>query len=130
MIEAGLVSLIRANTDLSTIIGNQIYAVMVPQNATYPCLSYHTTSKPPVVAVDRSGQEYARIQIDCWGSSYGSVKTLQAKLRALLDGFQGTCPDGSTVVDCFRDVEADYWESDSKTFRAMCEYVIQYPSGQ
>jgi hypothetical protein len=130
MIESGVVSLIKADTDLATVVGGQIYPVIVPATASYPCLSYHTMSKPPEVALDRSAQETARIQIDCWGLSYGSVKALQQKIHTLLDGFQGICPDGTDISLCVRDVEADYWESDAKVFRAMSEYLIEYPSGQ
>src|SRR5664279_2049700 len=98
MIEAGLESLIRADTDLITTIGGKIYAVVVPSTATYPCLSYHTMSGPPEVNFDNTAQETVRIQIDCWASSFAAVKTLQQKLHTLLDGYQGTCPDG-TVID-------------------------------
>jgi hypothetical protein len=130
MIEAGLVSLLKSDSSISTIVGSRIYPVIVPATASYPCLSYHTMSKPPEVNLDNSAQETARIQIDCWGTSYASVKTLQAALHTLLDGYQGICPDNTDINLCTRDVEADYWESDSKTFRAMSEYLIDYPSGQ
>ena len=130
MIESSVVSLLKGNAPLVAAIGGQVYAVIVPATATYPCISYHSMSKPPSVCIDRAAQETARIQIDCWGSSYASVKTLQQQLHSLLDGFQGKCPDNTFIDDILRDVESDYWESDAKVFRAMSEYIITYPSGQ
>jgi hypothetical protein len=80
--------------------------------------------------MDRSGNESKRVQFDCWGKTYADCKALQVALHALLDGFQGLLPDGTDVDTISRDVEADYWESDSETFRAMSEYLVQYSSGQ
>ena len=130
MIESGLVSLLKSDPEISALVGSRVYPVIVPATATYPCLSYHTVSKPPEVTLDKSAQETARIQIDCWGNSYSSVKALQQKLHTLLDGFLGTCPDGTDISLCTRDIEGDYWESDAKVFRCLSEYLVEYPSGQ
>jgi hypothetical protein len=130
VIEAGLVSLLRSNAPLSALIGTRLYGVLVPSDAKYPCLSYTPMGKPPEVNLDKSAVETKRIQIDCWAKTYTDAKNLQVLLHALLDGYQGTCPDGTTITLSTRDVEADYFESDNETFRAMSEYLFTFPSGQ
>lgn len=134
MIESGLVSLLRVTPAITALIGTDhskdVYAVLVPPTATYPCLSYHSTSKPPEVSLDNSGQESTRIQIDCWAKSYAEVKALQVALHALLDGFKGRLPDGTLVDLSTRDVEGDYYESDNEIFRCLSEYIFTHPSGQ
>ena len=88
MIEQGIVALLKATPAIAALIGTRVYPVMVPPDATYPCLSYTTMSKPPDVNMDRSANETKRFQFDCWSSSYGSVKALQSALHALLPGGQ------------------------------------------
>lgn len=130
MIESGLVSLLRATVPITTLVGTRIYAVLVPADATYPCISYTAMGKPPAVNIDRSAEEFKRVQIDCWGRTFAEVKNIQVQLHALLDGFQGSCPDGTKVSLSTRDIEADFFESDNEMFRAMSEYIFTYPSGQ
>src|SRR5487761_2364819 len=112
MIEAGIESLLLTAPEITSIIGTALYAVLVPPDATYPCLSYSTITRPPQVNLDKSALESKRVQIDCWAKSYPEVKVLQVTLHAALDGYQGTLPDGTIVNTCDRDIEADYFESD------------------
>jgi hypothetical protein len=130
MIEAGIDALLRATPSVALLIPGGIFAVLVPPDAVYPCISFHTMSKPPMVNLDKSAEEATRVQIDCWAKDYISAKNIQATLHALLDGYQGTLPNGTIVNLCARDVESDYFESDDEMFRAMSEYVITFPAGQ
>ena len=63
MIEKGLLTHLKANVAL---VSNRVYAQFLPQDSTFPAITYSTISG--VRNYHHSGQSYAehRIQIDCW----------------------------------------------------------------
>ncbi len=126
MIEQGITTLLTADSTLSGLIGTRLFPVFVPEDPTYPCVSYQVVSGSSDYSVDGTYETWKRIQFDAWGSAYADVKTIQKALHAVLDGFSGTLSDGTTVLGAFRGVELDEFEVDSRTYRALTEYSFHF----
>ena len=127
MIEQGLTTLLSNNPQLQTLIGTCLYPVLVPEQTTYPCLSYQAVSASSDYALEGSSERWKRLQFDAWGQAYADCKNVMAALDAALDGLTGALPDGTVVLGAFRGgVELDLSEPYSRTFRTMVEYTFHY----
>ena len=127
MIEQGITTLIVSDAGMNAVIGSGcLYPVQLPENPTYPCLSYQVVSSFSDYSTDGSAEITKRIQFDGWGNAYADCKAIQAALHQLLDAFKGTLSEGTVVLGTFRGVEIDFFEQYSRVYRTMTEYVFHY----
>jgi hypothetical protein len=134
MLEAGLSQLVAAAAGVQALIGSpaRLYPVLVPENATFPCATYQVISTVP--GYTHSGAnpiEKRRVQFDTWSggasnANYADVKNLQAAIRAVLEGFQGTLPDGTLVAGIFVAHAADLYEQDARAYRTTTDYMVHF----
>ena len=126
MIEAGLVTLLLADTTLSGLISNRLYPVLLPEPTTYPCLSYQVITASSYFSFDRREIATTRIQFDAWGNSYADCKNVLLALDHVLNAYSGTLADGTKILIAVSLQELDGFESDSRVFRSIAEYEIQH----
>jgi hypothetical protein len=89
MIEQDLRTALLAHAPLTSIVGQNIAALVVPEAATSPYVTYQ-------VVVDVSNQclqgnvyqNSTRLQIDCWSTSYANVKAIKEAVINSLVGFK------------------------------------------
>ena len=91
-----------------------------------PCLSFQVTASETEWAMDSTAIQTKRIQFDAWATDYATAKQIEAALSFLLDGYTGTLPDGTQVIGCFGELVIDSWEPNSKVYRVMAEYSVQF----
>jgi uncharacterized protein DUF3168 len=128
MIETGLVALLETDATLAGLISGRIYPVTLPEaSALYPSLTYQNVASPdPEFTFDARVTNYARIQIDAYGPSYLACKQVLAAVSSILQGYQGTLNDGTRVIWAFQSNQIDRFENDSRVYRAISEYEIEY----
>jgi hypothetical protein len=142
MIEKGLIPFLLADAGVAALVGTRVYPNKVPQDVTtWPRIILHRISTTrPKSNQGRVGQVSARLQLECWGLTYLSAKTLaMAVLNARgpdgiagprLDGFKGRM--GNVVVQsCFaEDEREDYFApafgDDVGAHRVMFDLVIWF----
>jgi hypothetical protein len=78
-----------------------------------------------------SGLSEARLQVDCWGETYTSAKTVARAVIASLSAFVGTV--GSTEFqNILLDAERDFREGGSNAaeylFRTNLDFIIWFKS--
>lgn len=82
MLEESIYAHLSTVAAVSTLAGTRIYPVFLPQDPTYPAISYQRISSQPQVAIGGfCNLDNPRIQIDCWASSYSAVKSLAEAVR-------------------------------------------------
>lgn len=126
MIEDGIVALLRADATLTGLIGNRIYAVIVPEPTVYPCLSYQVVSASPEYTLDSKRCGAKRIQFDAWGTSYSDCKNVLRALSKVLELFRGLLPDGTRALLIYNVLELDQFESDGRVYRSLADYRANY----
>ena len=127
MLEDGIYALLSNDAALTALVGaSGIYPVMIPDTASFPCLSYQVAADVSDLTLDSENISNTRVQFDVWGSVYGDCKAVVRTLRALLDGYSGTLPDGTLIKGTFRGISVDNFERDSKCFRILAEYRFIY----
>lgn len=85
-IEVDLRALILAAPAVAALVGDRGYPVILPQGATFPAFTYQRISGGTRVAshAGDSGLTLARIQVDCWASTYLAAKAACDAIRRAL----------------------------------------------
>lgn len=131
MFEPGMVALIVGDGPTAALIGTRLYPVQgVPDNPTFPYVTYQDITGSSDYAFDGAELRSARIQFDVWSDGnvdaatpgYGLNKSILNCLRNLLSGFVGTLNDGTRVLFTDRLNQMDQFDDDSRTYRSVAEY--------
>ena len=83
----------RLSTDsnITAIVGTNIYPDITPQNVDYPFVVYTATNSTPVDYKDgQSNLEEINLQIDVYTQNYDTTQNLANLIRNRLDRFVGT----------------------------------------
>jgi hypothetical protein len=128
--EEALIAKLLGDSGVSALAGNRIYPVARPQGSLLPAIVLATVSNVPVYTNDgEAGIAEARVQIDCWGATYGSVKAASRAVTASLSAFFGTV-DGTVFQYVLLDGERDSRESGSNVaeylFRTQLDFRVWY----
>jgi hypothetical protein len=63
-------TLLRTDPGVAALVGARIYPGQIPQNASYPCITYALIDDPSVNSHQgSSGLAEARFQFDCWAKT-------------------------------------------------------------
>jgi hypothetical protein len=119
-IESSLVEFLQSVT-------TEIYPVVLPEKHTLPAISYYLNSSRRRYSADGPSTYPADIQLNLWASTYSGVKTLQADVIELINGYSGTF--GDYYVDPIAiENEADVYEDDTGYFGVTLFFSIWYRS--
>jgi len=94
MIDAALRTILANDADVTALVGSgsnaRIYPMLVPENGTYPCITYQEISYIiPRGLVNAAGPATSRYQFNCWARTALAAKELAEAVRGGLDGYQG-----------------------------------------
>mgnify|MGYP002654589094 FL=1 len=88
--EEALRTLLRGNAAVAALVGSRVDWGMRPQGSGLPAICLTTISDAPVNhSLDGPGVSRARVQVDCFGATYGSAKDTARAVRRLLDTYSG-----------------------------------------
>lgn len=119
-----------ATSGVTTLVSQRIYCGSRPQGGTLPDIIINRVSGAPVYTDDgESGLAEARIEIDCWGTTYGAAKNVARAVIASLSAFFGTV--GSTtfqyiLLDAERDFREGGGNASEYLFRTNMDFVIWF----
>jgi len=98
---------------------NRIHPVVLPQGtvAAFPAVTYQRVSGDRVYSLSGySTLENARLQIDCWATSFETVKDLGDKMRQVVDS--ATAFASNLISD------QDLYENEVKVYRVSMDFSI------
>jgi len=105
---------LRAMLEQHAGVSGRIYPVKLPQNPTYPALTYQVITGPRDYTQDGpDGATRFRVQIDIRDTTYTGCRTVRDALVGGVSGLNHE-PFGSPAVEvlgCFIDSERDFYES-------------------
>lgn len=91
MIEADLVTRLKAASAVTAIAGQRIYPAPAPEGAALPCVTWHPlTDIPTRVAEGVTNYRRSRFQLSVWAESVLTVVNLAAAVRASIDTWKST----------------------------------------
>ena len=106
----------------ATLLGNRVYPVKLPQNASFPAARYVRVGT--VRGYTHNGPDClpaVQFQIDVFDNTFAGVRAAWEQVRQSLSGFQGV-----DILIATLDTERDDFEDDTKLYRVMADFVILY----
>lgn len=125
MIETTICGYLLTKSAITALIGTRIRPIALQQGEALPAIAYSLVGES--IDYRHSGKNYteSRMQFDVVATSYLAAKTIAEALDATLSGLSGTV--GSIVVDgIFKNLEIDEYEDETKTYRVILDYSINY----
>lgn len=123
--EADLIAKIMGTPAVSALVSTRVNWSRRPQGQALPAIVLHRIGgTPDVHHGGPSGLAVSRVQVDCWGSSYGSAKALARAVQNAITA--RTFTQGSTRFDVIL-VDSERDDSDDQTtplFRTSLDLMV------
>lgn len=127
--EAALITKLLASAGITALVGQRINWSRRPQGETLPAVvlhridggrDYHTQGA--------SGLVESRVQVDCWGSSYGSAKAVARQVEAAVSGARFT--QGAIRFDAILilDERDSTFDETTPIFRTSIDLAVHHAS--
>lgn len=126
MIHEGIVSLLAASDVGTSYVGDRIYAVLLPRDTAFPCITYADVSVSRIGSLDGSTITDRRIQFNFWGRTFKEAKSAQEALDSIFGNYVGTLPDGTRIIQVMPGTQQDLYEADSKLYHSISDYLFSY----
>lgn len=80
-------SILTADTAVAAIVATRVYPLVIPQRSSLPAVTYQRVYGAPVNDLAGAGEKvHARVQVDCWATSYSTVRSLADAVNSALGG--------------------------------------------
>lgn len=119
-----------SHSGVSGIVGTRVYRRKIPQESTFPLITYFRVSKvkPHAMGTD-PGVVTARFQIDSWAeTSHADCEALAAQVRLALGRWSSTV-DAVDVQDSLEEGEQDQFADEAKLgglYHIPLDFMISY----
>ena len=124
-IEGTLYTRLTTHAGLSALIVDRVFPNHLPQDVTYPAISYRRVTAPRVSNYGSdAGIVRARFQIDVWASSYDSASAVREQVRLALQRWSNTA--GTVVQDTFFLDDQELYEDDIDVHHFPLDFEIIY----
>lgn len=93
--EKAIRALLKADAAIAAHCAGRVYFGSAPQGKPYPLIILNTISDTEGMTLDGpDGLPDARLQVDCYATTYGGAKELSRDIRKLLSGYAGGAIQG------------------------------------
>jgi hypothetical protein len=116
MIEQNIYQLLSTAPAITALIGTRAYPVVIPDDPTLPAISYSIVGSSAKATFTTAGTQRFRIEVNCWGSTYGSAITLRAAVISSLNGYS----NGTVSIQYL--MSQDLFDDELLQYRAICEF--------
>jgi hypothetical protein len=127
--EAALIAKLLASTAVTNLVSVRINWSRRPQGAALPCIVLQRVSGlPDVHHAGASGLVVSRVQVDCWGASYGSAKAVARAVETAITAqtfTQGATRFDVILIDSERD---DSTDETTPLFRTSLDLMVHHAS--
>ena len=126
-VEAAVFDLLSNDAGVSGVVSNRIYPVKLPQDPTYPAVTYFRVSALRHSAMGKdTGLVEKRIQISSWAKLYSEVNDLADRVRDAMQRTRGVF-SGVEILDIFMDGDGpEIWEDEVNVYQAITDCNVIY----
>lgn len=125
--EAALIAKLLATAGVTALVSTRINWSRRPQGAALPAIVLHRVSGlPDVHHAGASGLVVSRVQVDCWGASYGSAKGVARAVETAITAqtfTQGATRFDVILIDSERD---DSTDETTPLFRTSLDLMVHH----
>jgi hypothetical protein len=125
--EAALLARLLATAGVTALVSTRINWLRRPQGEPLPCIVLHRIDGvPDVTHGGASGLVVSRVQVDCWGASFGSAKSIARAVQTAITA--QTFTQGATRFDVILiadERDSTFDENNTPIFRTSLDLMIQ-----
>ena len=118
--EIVLLRTLKADLGLSELIGNKVFALVIPQGTKLPCITFQRIGGMPANTLSgHSGLEEIDLQIDVWARDYDEAKAIAKAVRAAM-------PPSGPRFSAHLIEDQDLYEDGTNYFRVSMEFKVWF----
>lgn len=125
--EAALIAKLLATAGVTALVSTRINWLRRPQGEALPAIVLHRIDgTPDVTHGGASGLVVSRVQVDCWGASFGSAKAIARAVQTAITA--QTFTQGATRFDVILiadERDSTFDENNTPIFRTSLDLMIQ-----
>jgi hypothetical protein len=135
MMLQGLFNYLTDDTGVKALISNRLFPLLAKQGTAFPYAVYSVISAERVHSDDGPAlNAMPRVQIDCYGRTYGQAREVFEAMRTALDGFSGffetndSPPEQVNIqaVELLNESDFIEEEGDKRIFRVSADFWIMF----
>ena len=118
--EIVLLRTLREDAGLSALVGNKVFALVIPQGTKLPCITFQRIGGMPANTLSgHSGLEEIDLQIDVWARDYDEAKAIAKAVRAAM-------PPSGPRFSAHLIEDQDLYEDGTYYFRVNMEFKVWF----
>ena len=118
--EIVLLRTLREDAGLSALVGNKVFALVIPQGTKLPCITFQRIGGVPANPLSgHSGLEEIDLQIDVWARDYDEAKAIAKAVRAAM-------PPSGPRFSAHLIEDQDLYEDGTNYFRVNMEFKVWF----
>ena len=118
--EIVLLRTLREDAGLSALVGNKVFALVIPQGTKLPCITFQCIGGMPANTLSgHSGLEEIDLQIDVWARDYDEAKAIAKAVRAAM-------PPSGPRFSAHLIEDQDLYEDGTNYFRVNMEFKVWF----
>ena len=115
-----------AHAGLAALVGQKIYALILPQTISYPAVSYTTISRTPEQTFGAGvSNETIRLQVDAWALTMDQCVNVAENIKAAITRYRGQQAnyfiEHILLDNCHNDYDAAI-----KVYRVSQDFLVSY----
>lgn len=115
--EAVFLSALQGNAALKALVGDRVFALIIPEGTYLPCVTFQRISGAPANSLGgHSGLEEIDLQVDVWARTYAEAKAVAKAVRDAV-------PARGAVFGAHLIQDSDTYESETNYYRITMEYT-------
>ena len=118
--ESILLRMLQEDAGLSALVGNKVFALVIPQGTKLPCITFQRIGGMPANTLSgHSGLEEIDLQIDVWARDYDEAKAIAKAVRAAM-------PPSGPRFSAHLIEDQDLYEDGTNYFRVNMEFKVWF----
>ena len=118
--EIVLLRTLREDAGLSALVGNKVFALVIPQGTKLPCITFQPLGGRPANTLSgASGLEEIYLQIDVWARDYDEAKAIAKAVRSAM-------PPSGPRFSAHLIEDQDLYEDGTNYFRVSMEFKVWF----
>lgn len=118
-------NILNSSSNVTNLVSSRIYPLRVPQNTSFPCITYQTISNVPINTKSGFKTYQARTQVNAFANNYSSCHEVASAVRgALSDVIYGTY--GDVVVQTIKLVNQIDQEEDFADAEGIVHFIMDF----
>ena len=118
--EIVLLRTLREDAGLSALVGNKVFALVIPQGTKLPCITFQRIGgRPANTLAGPSGLEEIDLLIDAWARDYHEAKAVAKAVRAAM-------PANGPRFGAHLIEDQDLYEDGTNYFRVSMEFKVWF----